>query len=284
MSKAIQRGETAGAATRRALLSSLERARAAVEADDPELVHEVRRRLKHVRAFVRLVADVAPKGAAKRLRRRARDLARDLSTTRDSEAAVEAFDLLRDELGEPDLAPGVRSRLVEARDAARADAAAPVDRDALASALTSLHEEIAAWPLAGADLDALLARFAESYAASRRSFRRARRKPTVERLHEWRKHVKRHVEHLKLLRPIWPELLRPTKSAGARLGERLGHDHDLAVLSDRADYPDLREAIARRRADLRAECFEVGGRLHALKPKALRRGMEELARVWREGA
>jgi hypothetical protein len=66
------------------------------------------------------------------------------------------------------------------------------------------------------------------------------------------------------------------------LSDRLGDDHDLAILSawveENADAgPEFFEAVARRRNELQAEAFALGARVYAEKPKAF---SARMGRLW----
>jgi hypothetical protein len=65
------------------------------------------------------------------------------------------------------------------------------------------------------------------------------------------------------------------------LADRLGDDHDLAVLADwirehTGAGPEFYNAVDRRRAELQAEAITLGARLYADKPKAYVRRMRRL--------
>ena len=86
-------------------------------------------------------------------------------------------------------------------------------------------------------------------------------------------------------RRVWPSIAGQAKDAHA-LADLLGDEHDLAILDQRlahgvpapVDVDGVRELIAHRRDELRAEALRIGARVYAEKPKAFRRRMR---RVWR---
>jgi CHAD domain-containing protein len=105
----------------------------------------------------------------------------------------------------------------------------------------------------------------------------ARAEPTTDALHEWRKRVKDHHFHLRLLRELWPPVVKPVEAQAGRLGELLGAEHDLAVLGQTlADgsvgeselVQELAERIAAERASRREAAFALGARLYAQRPEA----------------
>ena len=110
-----------------------------------------------------------------------------------------------------------------------------------------------------------------TYARGRTAFERAERKPTDERLHEWRKRAKDLRHQQQLLRPAWPDVLSAQAKGAKRLGDLLGDDHDLALLDERlrddVRFADVRELLLQRRAELQAEAFALGRRIYAESPK-----------------
>ena len=99
------------------------------------------------------------------------------------------------------------------------------------------------------------------------------RSPEVERLHEWRKRVKDLWYHHTLLRALWPPVMQAVGDEAHELSDRLGDDHDLAMLLDWAREHCRGAGGARGgrggapRA-LQAEALALGARLYADKPTA----------------
>jgi CHAD domain-containing protein len=131
-----------------------------------------------------------------------------------------------------------------------------------------------------------------AYRRGRKRGREAQDDPSTERLHEWRKRVKDHWYHLRLIRDAWPETLAAQADEAHRLADLLGDDHDLAVLTAEiedstdpsGDRADLLAAIEGRRSELQADAFELGARIYAEKPKAFGRRVEALLGAWRGSA
>lgn len=109
-----------------------------------------------------------------------------------------------------------------------------------------------------------------------------------------RKRAKYHRYHVRLLEPLWTDGLGAHRAAAHALTDRLGDDHDLAVLrATLCDDPDrfggrrcvqaASGVIDRRRAELEAEAFELGRRLFAEKPDALAERVHGYWQAWREG-
>ena len=87
------------------------------------------------------------------------------------------------------------------------------------------------WRLERDSFDALEKGLEKTYRRGRREFEAAMEEPTVESLHEWRKRVKHLWYHHTLLRSLWPPVMEVTGDEAHALSDRLGDDHDLAVLA-----------------------------------------------------
>jgi CHAD domain-containing protein len=112
--------------------------------------------------------------------------------------------------------------------------------------------------------------------------------------HAFRKAVKYHGYHLKLLSEIEPTELRTRIEDAEALGELLGKDHDLAVLAEALEtlkgefaseeqYRTTLESITRAQQSLRERAKPLGERLFAESPAEFRRLMGDLFRAWRAG-
>lgn len=104
--------------------------------------------------------------------------------------------------------------------------------------------------------------------------------PTDEHLHEWRKRVKDHWYHVRLLRNVWPKVMDAYGKEMKALSDALGNDHDLAVVAPvmRAEPESFGgvepvEGIlalgARRRGEFQAHARTLGRRIYAEKPRVL---------------
>ena len=67
--------------------------------------------------------------------------------------------------------------------------------------------------------------------------KKARKTSTPECLHEWRKQVKTHWYHAQLLKPIWPQFMKPYANTLEELSHTLGDHHDLQVLAGSFERP-----------------------------------------------
>ncbi len=264
-------------------------------ADRHEAVHQSRKRFKKVRAVLRLVRDELG-DVYTRENAWYRDTAHRLSRVRDAEAMIETFDRLRqrfpDELaGRPSLA--IRE-LLKARRARIAQEGVCLEKvvEEVVADLRSARKRVSAWPLEEDGLDALASGLAKTYRRGRRGLRKAYASPSDERFHEWRKRVKYHWYHARVLRDIWPRILNGRCRELSRLCDLLGWEHDLAVfrlllrepekeLTGSQHIQELEELARVRQHELRAEAAPLGRKLFAEKPGALVARLRTYFEVWK---
>jgi hypothetical protein len=100
---------------------------------------------------------------------------------------------------------------------------------------------------------------------------------------------------MRLLRRIWPDMIRLHRGSADKLSDLLGDDHDFAVfrqtLLDDAgkfvsetDVHALLGLIDRRRAELHAAARPLGERLFAEKPKCLAARFQCYWKTWKTSA
>jgi CHAD domain-containing protein len=262
-----------------------------------EAVHDVRKRLKRLRAVLRLARDGVGEKVYDRENACFRDTARPLSEVRDAQALRDAFDglLKRFAENEPPFGPvreGLRRRQDEARARVLGDGRTPEEA---AAALGEARRRagdwargFGGWPVLGQGLKRV-------YRAGRRAFRAARGEPTDANLHEWRKQTKYLWYGIQFLQDMRPAALGPAADRAHDLGDRLGDDHDLAVLrglllGDVDHFPERKPSMAllplidRRRAELQREAFALGRRLYREKPGDFARRLHRYWRAWRARA
>jgi len=263
--------------------------------DRHETVHQLRKRCKKLRGLIRLVRGVFPDYRAENVR--FRDTNRSLSGLRDTQALIEAYDALMarhsDEV-DRQATGAIRRRLtLQRKQAAESAAALESTLAAVRKEMTAARKRAGRWRLEGDGFAALEGGLKLSYRRARVAMADAQRAGTPRQFHEWRKRVKYHWYHMRLLQEIWPAEAAAREAESDRLGELLGDDHDLAVfrqrlLDDPHAFGDLAtvqgfvELIDRRRSELQTEARALGARLLAEKPGALARRLEAYWEVWRE--
>ena len=222
-------------------------------------VHEARKNVKKLRALVRLTRDELGSEVYRRENQTFRDAGQQLSGVRDADVMLATLADLEerypDELGPADTGPA--GELRQALEAHRIRTSG--------GARAQLAEE-----------DGLR----RSYKRGRRDYRAALEEPSAEHLHEWRKRVKDLWYHLDILRDTWKPVMKALAEEAHELSDRLGDDHDLAVLLAWAEEHEsyaaeaLRAPVERRRAELQADAFTIGARLYADKPGRFVRRLE----------
>jgi len=143
--------------------------------------------------------------------------------------------------------------------------------------------------LADGGEEPLVEGFVRIYRRGRKGCAGARHTPSDERLHGWRRHVKRYWHALEVLAPGRPRVIHALTREAHALADLLGEDHDLAMLAARlkserlawAVRRRLSGAIAARRTRIQAETLESGARLYAARPRRCR---ERARRWWRRWA
>jgi CHAD domain-containing protein len=244
-----------------------------------EAVHEARKDLKKVRALLRMARGELGESTFARENACFRDAGRELAAARDS-------DVMLDTLKALELPNGRGWELRKTLKAHRARDGGGDRRAAATRAEAMLREargRVDDWPLEHDSFEALEDGLERSYRRGRRDFRAARGDPSVEALHEWRKRVKDLWYHHTLLRQLWPPVMQAVGDQAHELADRLGDDHDLAMLAGwirdhtGADA-EFFEAVDRRRAELQSDAMTLGARLYADKPSAY---VRRLRRLWK---
>ena len=242
-----------------------------------EAVHEARKDLKKLRALLRMARAELGEDTFRRENACFRDAGRELAGVRDSDVMLETLRAL-------ELPAGMEGELRKTIQAHRAAGGGDGRRTAAAGVVAMLREargRVNGWPLERDSFDALRDGLERTYRRGRRDLRAARADPTVEALHEWRKRVKDLWYHHTLLRALWPPVMQAVGDEAHELANRLGDDHDLAMLADwvrehAEAEPEFFEAVERRRSELQGEAIALGERLYADRPGAYVRRLRGL--------
>jgi CHAD domain-containing protein len=260
---------------------ALDELRGKTDSTPEEAVHEARKDMKKLRALLRLVRGELGKSTFARENACFRDAARELSGTRDSDVMLETLAAL-------DLPAGLGWELRKTMQAELASDGA-VDRERAARGAIAILKEargrVDAWPLERDSFEALADGLGRTYRRGRRDFEAARAEPDTEGLHEWRKRAKELWYHHTLLRELWPAAMNVVGDEAHELSDKLGDDHDLAVLAawlgEHAEPGAVvLDAVESRREALQVAAFELGARLYAEKPGAY---VRRLGRLWDAG-
>lgn len=240
------------------------------------VVHDVRKSCKKLRGLLRIVR---PGLDGYRAENAAfRDTAAILSPLRDAAVLIETYDALMDAndgaVERSAFAP-VRRRLTLRqkkldRDASSADRKLGDVRDLLLAARGRVEH----WKLSADGFPALQDGLGKTYKRARKAMKEADRSRDAAAFHEWRKLVKYHGYHARLLEPVWPPAMQAHRRSADQLNDLLGEHHDLAVFEEALrDNPDefgnavdldtLTALIRKRQTALAEQTFVLGAKLFA---------------------
>lgn len=250
--------------------------------DRHETVHEVRKRCKEVRAAIRLVRPVLPTYRQENVHYR--DAARRVSRIRDAHAAIETFDdqlkpavEARGVLDEATLAD-VRATLVDRRDTMAAEQNLERQLNEVRADLVDGRERVPDLPIATDGYDAVAGGLRKSYERARNRMEEAYEDPEFERFHEWRKRVKYHRYHTRLLRRVWVGPMKSRRAELKELSDTIGYENDLAEFAmtmhdEELFAPETRETLdevlTAKRSEFHRRGRPLGERLFAEPPGQL---------------
>ncbi len=185
-------------------------------------IHELRKNIKKLRALLRLFRPAFD--GFSRENAALREAGQALSALREGTVLLSTFDAL----GRPD--PQLRARLAASVRNQPADTAAALARHR--EILGGVLDRAPGWRCTAKGFDAIAPGLARSWTEARRQMEGALVHPRGDVLHEWRKRVKDHGYHARLLEPVWPAMMECHIRATERLGDLLGEARDLALLAE----------------------------------------------------
>lgn len=284
MSFVLEPHEPFGPGLRRILLEetddAAERLGGASRDDWEDAVHEARKSVKKCRAVLRLARPSIGSlyGDANTA---LRDIGRSLSSVRDDRVLVDTVDELAEAFPEEATEPvfgRVRRVLADRADRSAAGAIADGLHERSAQRIRRVAALVARGPWEGRGWGFVEGGLRGEYARGRSALSAARNRPGGTTVHDWRKRVKDHWYHLRVLRAAWPPVLKRTAKEAHALSDLLGDEHDLVVLQqtlrngtgdlwDAEDARSLSSLADRLRAELLAEAEPLGRRMFAERPK-----------------
>jgi CHAD domain-containing protein len=256
-----------------------------------DAIHEARKSIKKVRAILRLMrgelGNIYPIE-----NRRLRDVGRRLSVYRDGTVMIETLDQLaarhKDDGSAPALA-AIRRGLVENKLRQQRGSRMTVAMLRAADALLATAARVNRWRLVMDGPVALAPGMETAYRGGRAGFEAVRRHAHAADCHEWRKRVKDHWYHLRLLENRWNPATRARERSLKELETCLGEHHNLQVLSERLaakavrkrmpkEAKICRELIGELQRELRHKAIALGESLYSESPEVFRK---HLAQLWR---
>jgi CHAD domain-containing protein len=157
--------------------------------------------------------------------------------------------------------------------------------------LQDVRRRIAAWDLKHEGFAAIEPGLRQTYGRGRRARVKAYRSSSDEAFHDWRKRVKYHWYHVRLLQDVWAPVMKSYCRSLKDLADMLGDDHDLVVVKQILADPDLdlddkaalgacTGLIEGRQGQLRAAARRLGDRIYAEKPKCISARIGSYWRTW----
>lgn len=251
--------------------------------DDRDMaIHETRKKLKRIRAALRLVRGALGEPFFQRENGRFRHIGHQLSPLRDSFVLLETLDGVwaeREAAIDPACYTQVRQQFATRYEAVRDHfwGSAGVLETAVSALQTA---QTISLPIATIGFDPFAPGLHRIYKEGRQAMAKAYADPTnAEKFHDWRKRVKDLWHQMELLHPVWPGYLTELECQLHELSGHLGNAHDLAELTHTlATHPDqfspspaltaLQQQIGERRQQFETAAQPLGRRLYAERPLA----------------
>jgi len=210
------------------LIDSVTASGADPKQNEGEYVHNVRTTIKRLRALLRLIRPVAGETFFNRENARLRKAGRRLAVARDAEVARETLRALPVS-GEPEKrAVAAALAGLEAESQPEADVAQALSE--ISEDLKQTKRNLQRLKLVNREWEVVGTGLKEVYRQSRKRMNAALEDGGDEAFHKWRIRVKNLFYELELLEPVWPKRMDKMTSRLSKLQDKIGLDHDIAVL------------------------------------------------------
>lgn len=255
-----------------------------------DAVHDVRKKIKRLRALLRLVRSGIGETAYHEATNAMRSSAVQLNAMRDARVRSASLkDLARWSKGRiPRHALSkIQNALRQSRQAEEQKLGKTLDlakQYLLEARLQSERLKVGPnnWKALGPGLKKIYSRGREAQAL-------AKRRPSPENFHEWRKRVKDLSSQLRLVCPTQPRKITARIDELDHLGSLLGDDHDLFMLGQFVgkdpmlprEKRAIEQVIAERQKELRSGALELGASFYAKNPNRFCRQVGKGWKSWR---
>jgi CHAD domain-containing protein len=254
--------------------------------EESEYVHSVRTTIKRLRALLRLIRPVVGETFFNRENERLRNAGRRLAVARDTEVARETLQTLPVSGGPEKQAVAAALAGLESKNESRTDI-----NDALNEIRPDLEQtkrNLQQLQLVNGEWEVVEPGLKDVYRQSRKRMDRALHDRGDEAFHKWRIRVKNLLYELELLEPVWPKQMDKMAARLSKLQDKIGCDHDIAVLKgilrktpDKFGGTEPVERLIRcldgKSRKLRHVAEPLGEKIFAKKP---RRFVRKLGRRW----
>lgn len=256
-------------------------------------VHACRKRLKRIRAIVRLVREELGEEVFAIENASFRDAGGSLSEARDAAVLVKTLDGLKTSVDGAAFKGARKKMLARRRAVAKRVLEAGNGLEAVAEQVESARQRVAGWAISRDGWDALRQGLKGIYGEARAAYERAEVGGEAELFHDWRKRVKDLWHQSEVLEGIWPVVMQEMAEQFHALADILGDEHDLSVLKAVLEA----EALARaeevspavdvaeaHRAILQRNAKSLGARIFAERAGAFTRRLGEYWMAWKREA
>lgn len=254
--------------------------------EEGEYVHSVRTTIKRLRALLRLIRPVVGETFFNRENERLRNAGRRLAVARDTEVARETLKTLSVSDGPEKQAVAAALAGLESKSGTRTDISDSLNE--IRKDLEQTKRNLQHLPLVSGEWEVVEPGLQDVYRQSRKRMDRALHNGGDEAFHKWRIRVKNLLYELELLEPVWPKQMDKMTAQLSKLQDKIGCDHDIAVLKSLLRKTPERfggtEAVERlircldsKSRKLRHAAEPLGQKIFAKKP---RRFVRKLGRRW----
>ncbi|QYA27053.1 CHAD domain-containing protein [Gramella sp. MT6] len=209
-----------------------------------EAVHDIRKRLKKLRALARLVRDEMGEENYKEINIYFRDLGREISDFRDLTAHIETLNVLEERYGSylyVNFFNPIITQLDKERDHMEKELRAKnFFSEYLPEKLKYAQDDLVKWPVNSNEIQVILPGIQRVYKRGQKGLNKSYKDPKTENFHEWRKRVKYLWYQTLLLQETWPQFFETLEAEIHQLADYLGNDHDLMVLKKKLNSEDIK--------------------------------------------
>lgn len=262
--------------------------------DTHKTVHQVRKNCKKIRGLIRLVRPYIP-DAHQVENAWYRNASKRLSYVRDAQALIDTYDRLMDQYGEEvdrqSFGPVRRKLTLRLNEIADDNSGLDKKLSKVKARMEEGRERIPCWDLDGLEPKDLVDGLTKTYGRACEAAVTAYKKPTDEHFHDWRKCVKYHWHHMRIVRPIWEREVNARRKDSHELASMLGDDHDLTVFRETLEEEpeafsgqEIVDALCslamRRQQELRTDAKRLGLRLFAESPRKFGKRFAAYIKAW----
>jgi CHAD domain-containing protein len=291
MSYELRQDETVGDGIQRIICQQIE---SAIKASRTKQngkgspVHETRKHLKKARAALRLVHGKISHDLWKREDKCLRKVGQLISEVRDAEVRLQTVRQLRE------FARGKKRSFQETEELLAFEldsflAAFSEWPDEAKQQLAQALDRIRRLPLDDLRCKQVRGCVQTTYKRGRQTLKAVVAKPSIEKLHTFRKRAKELWYQLRILRPLHPGVFKELNDELKTIGEYLGQVHDLAFVADRLSSIGLarkkgdrilKALIDSREKELESTAIALGERFYAERPRQFARRLARYFSEW----